>query len=58
METQTFSPVPTHQVLDAGDLVDKAAMTSFMASCQFKYGGIAKIPGEHPGTSFSNTLTL
>lgn len=35
-------------VLDAGDLVDKAAMSSFIASCQFKYGGIAKIPGEHP----------
>ncbi|KAG2131779.1 terpenoid cyclases protein prenyltransferase [Suillus clintonianus] len=35
-------------ILDAGDLVDKAAMSSFIASCQFKYGGIAKIPGEHP----------
>ncbi|KAG0704867.1 terpenoid cyclases/protein prenyltransferase alpha-alpha toroid [Suillus ampliporus] len=35
-------------VLGAGDLVDKAAMSSFIASCQFKYGGIAKIPGEHP----------
>ncbi|KAG1822702.1 terpenoid cyclases/protein prenyltransferase alpha-alpha toroid [Suillus subaureus] len=45
-------------VLNAGDLIDKAAMTSFIASCQFKYGGIAKIPGEHPGTPFSNPLTL
>ncbi|KAG1743173.1 terpenoid cyclases/protein prenyltransferase alpha-alpha toroid [Suillus paluster] len=35
-------------VLGASDLVDKAAMSSFIASCQFKYGGIAKIPGEHP----------
>ncbi|OAX40430.1 terpenoid cyclases/Protein prenyltransferase [Rhizopogon vinicolor AM-OR11-026] len=35
-------------VLDAGDLVDEAAMSSFIASCQFKYGGIAKTPGEHP----------
>jgi geranylgeranyl transferase type-1 subunit beta len=35
-------------MLDAGDLVDKVAMSSFIASCQFKYGGIAKIPGEHP----------
>ncbi|KAG1881931.1 terpenoid cyclases/protein prenyltransferase alpha-alpha toroid [Suillus tomentosus] len=35
-------------VLDAGDLVDKAEMASFVAFCQFKFGGIAKIPGEHP----------
>lgn len=27
-------------------------MARFLASCQFKYGGIAKAPGEHPGKSF------
>ncbi|KAG6808275.1 hypothetical protein H0H92_004670 [Tricholoma furcatifolium] len=36
-------------ILGAVDLVDTHSLTSFIASCQFKYGGIAKAPGEHPG---------
>ncbi|KAG6845616.1 hypothetical protein H0H87_006669 [Tephrocybe sp. NHM501043] len=32
----------------SGDLVDTHNLASFLASCQFKYGGIAKAPGEHP----------
>ena len=24
-------------------------MAEFLANCQFKYGGIAKVPGDHPG---------
>lgn len=47
-----------HQVLAAGDLVDETAMSSFIASCQFRYGGIAKTPGEHPGMWFAGTEIL
>ncbi|KAH9932713.1 terpenoid cyclases/Protein prenyltransferase [Epithele typhae] len=35
-------------ILGAGDLVDRAAMAAFLAECQFKFGGIAKAPGERP----------
>ncbi|KAH0586009.1 hypothetical protein H2248_007286 [Termitomyces sp. 'cryptogamus'] len=35
-------------ILGAGDLVDTLSLARFLASCQFKYGGIAKAPGEHP----------
>lgn len=35
-------------VLGRSDLVDAARNSAFLASCQFKYGGIAKAPGEHP----------
>ncbi|KAG5644761.1 hypothetical protein DXG03_007669 [Asterophora parasitica] len=38
----------TLQILGAGDLVDKRALAKFMVECQFKYGGIAKAPGENP----------
>ncbi|KAF8903087.1 terpenoid cyclases/protein prenyltransferase alpha-alpha toroid [Gymnopilus junonius] len=34
------------KILGAGDLVDADALASFLARCQFKYGGIAKAPGE------------
>ncbi|KAF7309818.1 Terpenoid cyclases/Protein prenyltransferase [Mycena indigotica] len=34
------------KILDAEDLVDSNAQ--FIASCQFKYGGIAKTPGHDP----------
>lgn len=37
------------QILGAGDLVDSRSLASFIANCQFKFGGIAKAPGEHPG---------
>ncbi|KAJ3998832.1 terpenoid cyclases/protein prenyltransferase alpha-alpha toroid [Lentinula boryana] len=35
------------KILGAGDLVDSRSLASFLASCQFKFGGIAKAPGEH-----------
>ncbi|KAI0770607.1 terpenoid cyclases/Protein prenyltransferase [Fomes fomentarius] len=35
-------------ILGAGDLVDEHAVASFLAQCQFKYGGLAKAPGEKP----------
>jgi len=40
---------PPEQILGATKLVDNAALASFIGSCQFKYGGIAKAPGEHAG---------
>ncbi|KAJ7066578.1 terpenoid cyclases/protein prenyltransferase alpha-alpha toroid, partial [Mycena amicta] len=36
------------RVLGAENLVDVDTHARFIASCQFKYGGIAKIPGEDP----------
>ena len=40
---------PPGQILGAAELVDWAALTSFLGNCQFKFGGIAKAPGEHAG---------
>lgn len=40
---------PPGQMLGATELVDNIALTSFLGNCQFKYGGIAKAPGEHAG---------
>ncbi|TFK40478.1 terpenoid cyclases/protein prenyltransferase alpha-alpha toroid [Crucibulum laeve] len=36
------------KILGASDLVDANSLATFLARCQFKYGGIAKAPGEHP----------
>ncbi|KAG8876343.1 hypothetical protein FRB97_004282 [Tulasnella sp. 331] len=36
------------QILGAGDLVDADANAEFLNRCQFKFGGIAKIPEERP----------
>ncbi|KAF8216446.1 terpenoid cyclases/protein prenyltransferase alpha-alpha toroid [Mycena galopus ATCC 62051] len=36
------------KVLGAADLIDAESHASFIASCQFKFGGIAKVPDEHP----------
>ncbi|KAJ6550530.1 terpenoid cyclases/protein prenyltransferase alpha-alpha toroid [Mycena sp. CBHHK59/15] len=36
------------KILDASELVDHDAQAKFLASCQFKFGGIAKAPGEDP----------
>ncbi|TRM62135.1 terpenoid cyclases/protein prenyltransferase alpha-alpha toroid [Schizophyllum amplum] len=36
------------QILGAGAFVDADALAAFFARCQFKYGGIAKAPDEHP----------
>ncbi|KIM78421.1 hypothetical protein PILCRDRAFT_793478 [Piloderma croceum F 1598] len=36
------------ELLGAKDLVTTSALASFLARCQFKFGGIAKSPGEHP----------
>jgi len=33
-------------MLGAAELVDSAALASFLASCQFKFGGISKAPSE------------
>jgi prenyltransferase beta subunit len=38
------------QILGAGDLVNRTALATFLARCQFKYGGIAKAPRENPGS--------
>ena len=40
---------PPKQILGATELVDNVALASFLGDCQFKYGGIAKAQGEHPG---------
>ena len=37
------------RVLGADALVDARALARFVARCQFRFGGIAKAPGEHPG---------
>ena len=37
------------QILGAGDLLDAPALGAYLAQCQFKFGGISKAPGEHPG---------
>jgi len=34
-------------ILGKNDLVDREGNAAFLASCQFKYGGIAKAPAEH-----------
>ncbi|EEB90438.1 hypothetical protein MPER_11355, partial [Moniliophthora perniciosa FA553] len=38
----------TLKILGAGHLVDYSALSKFVADCQFKFGGIAKSPGEGP----------
>lgn len=37
------------QILGADAYVNKRRLTGFLDQCQFKYGGISKAPGEHPG---------
>ena len=61
--TGLFSPVfqiifyePLDQILGAAELVDRAALTSFLGNCQFKFGGIAKAPGEHAGRDLTSLL--
>lgn len=53
---QTAFYEPPGQILGAAELVDRAALTSFLGSCQFKFGGIAKAPGEHAGKGFISLL--
>ncbi|KAF9005545.1 terpenoid cyclases/protein prenyltransferase alpha-alpha toroid [Cyathus striatus] len=36
------------KILGASELVDASALARFLATCQFKFGGISKAPGEHP----------
>jgi len=36
------------ELLGAKDLVDTSALASFLTQCQFKFGGIAKAPDQHP----------
>jgi geranylgeranyl transferase type-1 subunit beta len=40
------------QILGAAQLVDNIALASYLGGCQFKFGGIAKAPGEHAGVFF------
>jgi len=40
---------PSGQALGAAELVDATALASFLGSCQFRFGGIAKAPGENAG---------
>lgn len=35
-------------ILGAKELVSELSIVSYIASCQFKFGGIAKVPGDHP----------
>ncbi|KAH7912545.1 terpenoid cyclases/protein prenyltransferase alpha-alpha toroid [Hygrophoropsis aurantiaca] len=35
-------------ILEVEEVVNEQALASFFASCQFKFGGIAKAPGDHP----------
>jgi len=44
------------EILGAKDLVDVSAHASFLASCQFKFGGIANEPGQHPGKGTNQPL--
>ena len=37
------------QILGEGELVDRSVMAGFLGECQFKFGGLAKAPGERPG---------
>jgi geranylgeranyl transferase type-1 subunit beta len=37
------------QILGGTELVNVTALASFLGSCQFRFGGIAKAPGEHAG---------
>ncbi|KAJ7162927.1 terpenoid cyclases/protein prenyltransferase alpha-alpha toroid [Mycena filopes] len=36
------------QILGGADKIDARALTAFIAACQFRYGGLAKAPGELP----------
>jgi len=38
------------KILGAKEFVDAIGLGRFLAGCQFKFGGISKAPGEHPGT--------
>ena len=40
------------QILGATELVDNIALASYLGDPQFKYGGIAKAPGEHTGVRY------
>ena len=51
---QTTFYEPPDQILGAAELVDRAALTSFLGNCQFKFGGIAKAPGEHAGRDLTS----
>ena len=39
----------SRKILGATELVDATALASFIGTCQFRFGGIAKAPREHPG---------
>jgi len=49
---------PPGQILGARELVDNIALASFLGTCQFKYGGISKAPGEHAGRVIAPPLLL
>lgn len=39
----------SQQLLDGDHLVDNDANVTFLSACQYRYGGIAKEPGETSG---------
>ena len=39
-------------LLGAAELMDNIALASYLGDRQFKYGGIAKVPGEHTGVRY------
>jgi geranylgeranyl transferase type-1 subunit beta len=46
------------EMLGAKELIEVPSLAAFLASCQFKYGGIAKEPEGHPGLFSALSLGL
>lgn len=55
--TECLLRIP-EQLLGAAELVDDTALASFLASCQFRFGGIAKAPGERAGLFLSQCAMI
>lgn len=53
---RTPPPPPFEQLLGAAELVDNIALASYLGNCQFRFGGIAKAPGEHAGLDISRCM--
>lgn len=48
-EDVTYLTISPLQILGAVDLVDPDENAHFLSRCQFKFGGIAKVPNDRPG---------
>lgn len=55
-DVQVFESDKRSKILGAEDVVDVDANAAFVARCQFKFGGLAKVPDERPGQCFYITL--